>query len=468
MIGGYYFRAAGYGAVSVGALLAGAFSSPDWFAGKLVILGVPALVSLCFAFGFALTFHHRTFDESQLPAIQTENIIAIPSLLLAAAVAYFLWTGFRDNYGLPAELVPLIAALAVHFVLFAWYSLFLIRTHRRDAGVPARHRLIWPSVLAVAVNYYYGAEIVALRSSMLPLVPIIVLSLFMVVSQWLPRRAFLWASGVLICLSIVGVGMQKFSLIPSSRFLEYLSTLSFAIFLAAYLAVFESWHLTAQLIEAIPPEEQGVRLESGTPVGDHYVATLVALGITIWLMPLFYVFADVSISFLILAALHSCVALLYWTQKVANGSDLAQRKWVRRKNVAGFVFLGILVFDFFFSWFPQFQVPYYVAAFLTALTFPMTLHFLVGNLRSDERWLNTFWDSTGILFLFSRRLNVCRVIASAAWMPMAFLFICQAATHDTSSRFFFKVGPAFVAYLFLVACALTAELVACKPRRTVS
>jgi 4-hydroxybenzoate polyprenyltransferase len=252
-----------------------------------------------------------------------------------------------------------LAFLLLITSLYLSYSLYLYKKCRLAGNPKIRHWLIWPVILSIATSLYYGQFFSVLNTSLEPHFPILILLIFFLVAEIIRfrKKQFLIASGVgstaLIILTILQ-GLGGFSLPPILG--VYFPAMLFCMIMSAYLAVFEAWRMTAFIAVQessgkpdtttsqleITSEAEAATASTGL-TQRYYNATLLALTISVWFIPLAYIYSDYDAIFLACFTLHAIAAFAFWLIRVKNIKSLSEKDWSLPKNIFGTVFLIIMV-----------------------------------------------------------------------------------------------------------------------------
>lgn len=465
---GYFRRAFGYGAIAAMSLGAGALMRPGQLPpAQWTLLTVPAGFSLFFALCYAICFHrdHGSIRRAALNAPQQNAIVGL-AFVITLLVAYVAVDGYwHASASMPPASV--LAGLIGHASVCLSYGLFLIGRMRYQPEPLMRHLLIWPAVLSVAAMLFVGMYLNTLQTSLAPGVPVSALLLFIAVVSTLgcsKRQLFLATAGVVFVTTVVLALPPR--VVPSALtdVIPLFGRLLFALAVAAYLAVFESWRITS-----LTAQREGQALLMSALITDqaqpksprsYYVASLMALTIATWAVPLFYVFSDVGTLFIVVFAFHALAAFGWWTGRGVTPEQLQQNNWILAKNTFGFAFLGILVVDANMRRNPDAHLlPQFMYWGIPALELALVNKFLVDPLRSDENWKGArVLDSEGLALVFSRRMNAVRLLGLLSWFGSLALVLAQHLSMQPGSLAVHKIDIAILVYGSFIAVALVAEL----------
>jgi len=242
----------------------------------------------------------------------------------------------------------LLFTLLIYILLSVFYGRFLLNYVTRNALALVRHQLIWPVVLTIAIGFYYGLVFSAVKTSFLPLVPVgLVVTLFVLSQRFKFSGVVFAAVTILAYLATTAV-----SVINQIGYLGFLAKLNLSSFLlclsaSAYLAVFESWKITADLAlgESMNCSEADLAeadRNQSSKSSEYATATLAALTASVGLMPFYFVFSSYGGYFLILFSAHAVLALLFWFYR-GLPPYLRTWPWSAIKVVVGAMFIALLV-----------------------------------------------------------------------------------------------------------------------------
>lgn len=313
------------------------------------------------------------------------------------------------------QLWKIVLILLYGFIFFL-YAIFLYSKYRFGNIAPVRHQIVWPTTLAIGLCLYYGINLENINQTWEPIIPIIFLLIFFLISEtfFTTRKSFVYFSmGPLLIIALMPF-LPKIGIdfIPAEITNSFYALL-FCLITAAYLAVFESWRMTAHVSKF----NDNYKLKSRSNlVNRYYIATLVALTISILGYPYIYIFNIYRTFFLIAFFFHAIFSFIFWFRLDPDDNSFLEKKWGRIKIIFGVVFLIILIVD------SKINIP-----------LPKHIHLsdldslkIIGLLITFSTYpLKKLWDSTirykkihynltlyDFLFkLFTRKINIVRSLA---------------------------------------------------------
>lgn len=467
----YIVRGGKYAFTSAFAILAGYLMQANTIQWREpIVLTIPVAISIFFFICYANRFHSielrdddEGIDEVQI-ALEREAIWVFPGI----AIIIFLWIATSQSISW-----KLLLAFGLYALIYVLYSLFFIR-HPVAEHIPIiRHRLVWPVVLSIGISLYYGLSFSALSTSLKPLIPIsFVLFLYFLTEGFRLNRTnyvvvtLLFSIGFAIITVLLKTNNINF---PYTAGLgDFFSSLFFCVAVAAYLAVFEAWKVTSDIAKQKQPtvnradDANTTTLSSKEPspsekAKQYSMATLIALMISVWVMPFFFVFSQYGVVFLISFIFHALLSFSFW-YVYGDGEYLKTYNWGRIKNINGLVFLAILVLVTFPDTKPSqhiFKGFVSLDGFsLLAWGSTLTLATFYFDLRRAFRRKNRrrFWFK--IMFT---KINVIRSL-SVLCLFASFILVRLASGYEESSEEYYKAELAFSVYAICIAICFVVVL----------
>jgi geranylgeranylglycerol-phosphate geranylgeranyltransferase len=490
----YIYRGLKYALTSAAAIFAGYLMQADHIVGPdLLVMSIAAVAAWFFFICYANRFDLPSTEEEQTVRIRQileKNAVTVFLLLVAAWIVIALLL-IALRHALPMRL---LSSLGIYVALLIYYGVFLLRY--RSEGLPLiRHWLVWPVVLSIGIGLYYGLSFSLLKESYLPLLPIGVIAAFYIASNafdW-DRTSFLFR----MLLSMLGITtfvvLNLVGIIPiPNTVAAYLSLMFFCIVSSAYLAVFEAWKITANVAEIedksaasepqISTEGDSSSRPSGEPdstgsretasdsplrkTSQYALSTLVALTITIWVLPFYFVFSEYGTLFLLAFALHALIAFIFWFYRGTGKHLKKSRDWM--KVWFGVSFLGILVLATFAKQLVPFRFlsgfadwgGWFFAVFLAAFTIPGLIRDVS---KQQGRTIRSF-----ALGLLNNRVNFTRIL-SLLCVLSSFVTIALIRTLDSDLPKRYRAELAFYVYvLCIMFCCLIEAIHYISRRRRMS
>jgi hypothetical protein len=371
-------------------------------------LGIPILASVYFFIRYAIRFPRSDAIKTSSEDVQTfARSEAVRLYLFLVLLPYSAFVIYHVSRSEPFS-YSLLLAVGLFVGLFIGYGRFLATYDSGKTHPLIRHWLIWPVVLSIGIGLFFGLSFSTLKVSLLPLVPVILLVLLFLGSIKLPRLIYLW-SNLFIVLAVTTVALlNQASYFRLPPMLD-ISGMLFCVAASAYLAVFEAGSITSDIAR-----------EDGNDRRSHRYAqaTLVALTMTVWLLPFYYIFSSYGPAFLIGFAVHAFFAFMIWFY-FGREPYLLRWQWSDIKVIPGVLFLALLVLSptqlFSQHWPFHFQknfsnwvigVSVFVAVFI----------ILVGLLVKDYAALRDTENEHVIIELFKDRVNFTRVLGALCFV----------------------------------------------------
>ena len=453
----YIFRGGKYAFTSACAILAGYLMQAKTIQWReLIVLTIPVTISVFFFICYANRFHSielrdEGVDEVQA-ALQREAIWVFPGI----ALVIFLWIATTQS--LSWKLLLAFGLYALIYVLYSWFFI----SHPVTESIPIiRHRLVWPVVLSIGISLYYGLSFSALSTSLKPLIPIgfILFLYFLSETFRLSKTKYvivtlLFTMGFAIVTVVLKT--NTLNLVDTNGLADFFSSMFFCGTVSAYLAVFEAWKVTSDIANdkhviihsadsvtgtTLPSRE----LSSSDKAKQYSMATLIALMISVWVMPFFFVFSKYGVFFLISFVFHAFFSFSFW-YVFGRGEHLKNLNWGRIKNVSGLLFLAILVLVTFLDTKPSQHIFKGLASLdglsLLAWGSTLTLATLYFDLRRAfrRRKRRGVWYKTLIT-----EINVIR-FWSVLCLFAAFILVRLASSYEEGSEEYYKAELAFTVY----------------------
>ncbi len=466
----------------------------DW--PKLVI---PLFASIFFFMCYIERFPAE-LPEKEDSIVESSGLqsIIVYSLIVGGGVICFII--FR--YIVTATFtVPLIVALATQAAFYICYGVFLRASKGSKYSPVIQHQLVWSVILSIGISLYIGLIFPKLSDPnlpdpWLPLVPIMIIGVLFVLTEilkailkearnkkfktWLKARLekrnekfnarlfeiaeklkaqlFLIVniSAFLITVGVVILVKNAKIFVVSEDLANYLITMQFCVLVSAYLAVFEAWGVTS-LIAKIENNPDVATAEPGNKKSSRYsLATLLALTVSVCALPLFFVYSDYGVLFLVLFGLHALIAFSYWAVR-GQGDRLATKNWRAYKTIAGSTFLsgmvGITLAQSYFSVLSTKVEGSFISKHITwtIIGILFTLSLIVGKKFSDK----VIDESNDWEKVFNERVNFTRVLTFMCVVACVFL---QIIYDKSESELAYKADLAFIFYCICIGICLLVEL----------
>ncbi len=451
----YLIRGVGYGLTSAFALTSGYLlevGSPRFQ--DFLLLSTLLFVSYPFFVSYAICFHFQ--DPKQIQHIGTlgraqKDALWLSGVFVAAPLSGLTVATFRILTGeFPSGFFFL--SLALFGGLFLGYAVFLFRRYRTMDVPIMRHQLVWPVVLSVGFTLYFGLFLHEFHQTLTPIFPVIILVAYFLLSETLSlSKAQFILSSILLFFGLAS--SLAFGFIDSI----YTSALLFCLSVAAYLAVFEAWRITAHVAQGESLAlnsvlEQAVEDGSSTDSlsSRYYTATFLALTVSGLVVPLQYIFTGYGSVFLIGFALHSIAVYMFWYWAGGRSERLIRGDWVRHKIIFGFGFLSILVIDSRFSVLSQGRFMPNLVSFSGFSTLLVLTGFLWGK---DIGEAMQQYVRSGFSRVFEKRERF-PALASILSLLMCILVLVLQDLQDDSSLVVEKADRVFVLYSLYIVLSL--------------
>jgi hypothetical protein len=455
----YVFQGTKYAFTSTFAIFAGYLMQNRLIrTNDLLMLAIPVIASLFFFVCYANRFHseplHANQGDERRTLLQSEAIRVFPLIAIPIVVSILLVITRTEALSL-----LLLTSTMIYAALYYLYGLYLIRYRTPSDGLPlVRHQLVWPVVLSIAIGLYFGRFLPDLKISLVPLLPLMVILAFYLVSEILQfsGRQFLRTSLLLFFL-VGGLIVVTQIMRVTNSLTRSLPPMLFCVAVSAYLAVFEAWKITADIAAKEHDSVNRLSSESWSGKASQYAsATLAALVITIWVVPFAFIFSDYGSLFLIGFIIHSFAAFIFWFY-FGRQTYFQILPWASIKTVAGLTFLGLLVAAPFFN---QTIVP----APLRNVAGPTGLALLMPfaafqalRLMVDVRRIVRRTRKRVFIRLLDHRMNFIRIL-SALCLIASFIVVFLLQSVDESSVLFRKAGLAFGVYATSISFCLIIEV----------
>ena len=301
--------------------------------------------------------------------------------------------------------VWLVIALVIQVALHLYYGIFLVRKYPAIERPPLRYQLIWPILISIAIPLYISLML-PLSLTWEPLLPLAAfVAYFFVTERYaIPKRAFIVFGGLMI-----GTGAMAALIWPFLS--SSITSFMFAVAVAAYAAVFESWNVTATLTRSARPEDVVIIT---TPcatitiptVSRYYYGSFAALIISVFFAALLFTFTSLGSLLLALFAVHSFLAVFLWylaaptyiheslatpaaspstcqtpRAAVQTSPILLGRKWWLVKMILGCLIFIFLAADF---WRGPAVIPTLLFAESVTVTVFITIFNILGFVRNSD------------------------------------------------------------------------------------
>jgi 4-hydroxybenzoate polyprenyltransferase len=363
-------------ALFAGYLVAGKTVHPE----DACLLLAHFLFTLPFFISYLCRFADVVENTEQLGTIRRNQGESIGFAIVYACTVYIL--AVLAYAVIAKHLPPVTLAVGVlgHCGLFLAYGLFLFFRSTLAENTLIRHTLVWPVVLSIGTTFYLGLSWQDLQKSLIPLLPIVALFTFFLVSELLTFTMtwFLVSSvAALIAFAIVGLQLQTFRV--------HASGILFAVVLAAYLAVFEGWGLAATIGHA----NEAKALKYHTALG----AAILLSGLAI---PILYLGTALESIFVFGFAVHAIVAYAIWYG--ASPYSFSVDKWLTIKTVVGGFLLFIITVDALWPIGRDRPLPLNPRDLNEWLLLPFSLGLYAGLRRALKTWRRS-----GFLAMFGSR-----------------------------------------------------------------
>jgi 4-hydroxybenzoate polyprenyltransferase len=344
-------------------------------------------------------------------------------------------------------------------IIFYGYSIYSFLKYKNDRNLLVRNQIVWPTVLSIGLSLYYGLSFKLLSEFYEPLIPIFIFASYFIISEkWLVKRRYFIISNLVIIMVII---LSPFYTFFSPQLINSFLALLFCIITSAYLAVFETWRITFHIHKLFKIENSTKKLYL---TNKYYIATLMALSISILIYPYAFVFNIYKTLFLIIFIIHAIISLWVWF-RVDTKSELEKhRNWAKIKIWYGSTFIAILIFDSIISiHLPKFETSsdidsvkilgLYLSA---AAIYPMS-KLWQGAKKYRKQYIKLSWPQF-LIKLYSRRMSFVRSFAVLAVVLGLITLLIRTFTPD-NKELQNKTYYAIIVYGIMVGLSMLFELV---------
>lgn len=425
----YGVKSIAYACTSLFALFAGyLMRSGSIFEPATWLLVAHGALSFPFFVAYVIRFSPAAGEE---PRRRYQTHVVLLFLIYCVTITILCLSLYKNSAGVLPPL-KLLLPLFAHSILFPLYGFYLFFRSDVRSKMLVRHTLVWPVLLSIAINLYVGLCFRQLALSAWPLVPTSLILVFFCLSETFrfTKRQFFIGSTI-GCLGAVIVS----SLVPALQ--ETLLSMLFAVAFAAYLAVFESWGLVSRISKT-----------DATLAGHYYISTFAALIIAGLLTPAFYIFTDFTPLFLAGFTIHAAIAFVLWYR--AEFSRPSLNSWLLRKNLMGFLLLGLAITDARYGLVKR-PIRMFVDSSTCWILGVLTVPFLAAGVMSA---LDDFRRGK----LYGVFKNKARYVGAVALLSLLGLWI-SLGFHNGSGIHRAPASHAFVVYALFVALSILALVI---------
>lgn len=470
----------------------------------------PALVIPILASIFFFMFYAKRFPAKPEREVQTREGDSFwePVIVFIIIAGLLLALIFRN---LNQFTFPLILVILTQVLFYGSYGIFLGRKKKSKYSSEIQHQLVWSVILSIGISLYIGLIFSKISDPELsdfwfPLTPILVVGGLFFLTEVLKTkfkaktkrlrttirakleeqgekrkaRLFAFAEGVkarlllivngtafiITVVLVILVKKEIIFLIPV-ELADYLIIMQFCVIVSAYLAVFEAWGVTSFIAET----EQGSNVNNAGRVNArrkssrYSLATLTALTVSVWALPLFFVYSQYSVVFLVFFGLHALAAFsgwALWGQK----DKLITFNWSRYKAIAGYVFLiGMAIITLIQPFLPTSDLKSEPTGdtgslpedFLSKYITWGVIIYLLGPFWFLMRlFIRKYNRETGILEkVFEERINFTRILVGLCIIACVTLQLIYDKDKGELAR---KSDQAFIFYIICIGICLLVEL----------
>lgn len=453
----YIIRGIVYAVTSGLALLAGYFiQSRSVVPDDLRILSIPMTQAIFFFICYANKFHNVDSEVAPSDEMRAALQGQAPYVFLAIGFFYVLYI-----LGKGAPSYYLVVAFALYAVLFVGYGIYLIKFVKKRSLPLVRHQLVWPAILSIAISFFYGIEYKTLSSSLVPLLPLsilLVLFVFSEIFEWSKRafirRSFLAFFAVSV-LSILIIFWNSNIVIETAGIL---SAMLFSLSIAAYLAVFESWRVAADIARRTTAitNTTGNLIDPITKALQYVIASLGLLAGTMWVLPIYFIFSNAGISFLLLFAFHAALAFIFWFYTGVK-RFLLSLHWAWIKLAAGLLFLTLLVLTNLQRNPPSSHLLKDFVSWNGIAILFIFASLPIGRLSLAFRRLFRRNRRSSFSRLFENRINIARLLSLICWLT-CFPIVLFLGMRDEDSPAGYRAEYSFCVYGGFILVALVLEI----------
>lgn len=460
----YMARGGLYALTSTSALFAGYVMQKHGFdVFDIPYLAVPVIASVYFFMCYASRFHSLEFRDSSEKAkhavLEPASIEFFP-IVAALLFAISLLVRFLFTHSIS---LTLLIAFGLYVGMYVYYGRFLWH-HPSSGDIPiVRHRLFWPVILSIGISLYYGLAFSMLSTSVIPLAPVGLILIVYVVSNLAKlrmRRFSVVTLLVFLTITILIVLANNGLIHLPASISGYFSLMFFCLTVSAYLAVFEAWKVTSDIArtwaaKSVIDSNPGVAMPMPKPT-RYSVATLTTLMLSVWAMPLFFVFSGYGTVFLVGFVVHAFGAFVLW-YLCGRGKKLVSLPWGAIKITAGISFLSLLVAATVFPAQPDFHVIKWLvsAEGMSILALPVfwSVYRFLLHLRREHRRNKQLFLQRVLL----RRVNFIRLLTLLCWVA-CFILLTFIQRYQEASADYYRAELAFDAYAVCIFLCLIVEI----------
>jgi hypothetical protein len=476
----YWREGLKYALTSICAIYAGyLMQSEKWLTFDLLVLTIPVLTASFFFMCYSLRFQPKKLeilnsDNPQARAIGVPGLAIIIALLAALIVVI---AKISTN---------LVIAFAIQAIMYSYYSYFLLNSLPQDSSRSVRHQLFWSVIMSVGISLYYGFSFSKLSVSIVPLAPVVVVILFFIADQLTQTNKRIFAPitlGVFIVSATLSVAVKTGLISDWLELGESLYIMTLCLTISAYLAVFEAWKVTSDIVSNNRKRNDIFQIRK-----NYFIATLYALIISIWIFPGLFIFSPYGVVFFYGFTLHAIFSLLFW-YRYGQGKYIESFRWDYIKVFAGFLFLGLIVlakavdtppnlhiyqglvsigaifgFGGLTSWIAAKLINDYREAKKNRILrriFPLNrvflLNFILGKIKFHTVNINFFLE----------RINAVRFLCILSFLTYILLNLILQRNSDTQSLMYYKMEMALIFYGICIITCGSLEFLHIRRSRTV-
>ena len=340
-----FYRGFGFSLASLIALLSGYFINRG--AVNFVNLDMSNLLLILTFYFLSLPFfivYVYKYPTQREKSSKSLLVVYIIISILGALVFILLSLMLKADYSIMPYIVPLL----VYTLLFNTSAFHLHREKDKTKLNLVRNRLIWPVIISIAISLYFGINLNNLAVDYGYYIPILLLIMLFYISKnkVINEKLFGIINLGVLFVALVLVIISQLS--DSFEMPEYMTSIVFCIITVAYIAVFESWKITSELLKKEDNDAESDNSLKVTKNQEYSRSTSIAFLVSIIIFTFMYVYARIGLVFLLGFILHFIITTFFWFF-IYKGCKI-RKMWGMKgiPTTLGYVILSLLAIDSIF------------------------------------------------------------------------------------------------------------------------